>query len=142
VQTQRRFRREFDVPRHGRIPSRNAILKSVDSNVHGSVVNKYIAPARFVRTPESAERVRVIMQQSPTRSARRHVVSLQMSSRSLRRASHEYLRFIAYKIHVTHELRGHDKASSVNFCQHFLNVVDNDTVYMCKYILILNATSN
>jgi hypothetical protein len=46
VQMQRHFRHESDVPRHGKIPSCNAVLKWVyDFNVHGSVVNKCVGPA-------------------------------------------------------------------------------------------------
>jgi hypothetical protein len=90
VQTQIRSRHEFDVPRHGRIPSCNAILKWVDDfNVRGSVVNKFVGPAHSVRTPQDVERVTATMQQSPTSSARRHAIALQMSSRSLRRILHE-----------------------------------------------------
>jgi hypothetical protein len=58
VQTQRRFRHEFDVPRHGRIPTCNAIIKRVhDFNVRGSVVNKSGGHARSVRTPAIVELV-------------------------------------------------------------------------------------
>jgi hypothetical protein len=117
VQTQRRFQCEFYVPRHGRTPLHNAILKWVDDfNVHGSVVNKFVDPAHSVRTPENTERVTAAMQQSPTCSARQHTITLQMSSRSLQRILHEDLRFHPYKIHVTHELKEQDKASHVNFC--------------------------
>jgi hypothetical protein len=53
VQTQRHFRHKFDVPKHGRIPSCDAILKWVDDfNVHGSVENKSVGPAHYVCTPE------------------------------------------------------------------------------------------
>jgi hypothetical protein len=39
---------------------------------------------------------------------------------------HEDLRFHPYKIHVTHELKEQDKASRVNFCRQFLDIVNND----------------
>jgi hypothetical protein len=46
LQTQRHFWHESDVPRRGRIPLCNAILKWVDDfNVCGSVVNKFVGPA-------------------------------------------------------------------------------------------------
>jgi hypothetical protein len=127
VQKQIRFRHEFDVPRYGRIPSRNAILKWVDDfNVHGTVVNKFVGPAYSIRTPENVERMKAVMQQSTMRSARRHVIALQMSSRSLRRILHEDLRFHPYQIHITHELKEHDKAARVNFRRQFLDIVKND----------------
>jgi hypothetical protein len=127
VQTQSPFWREFDVLRHSRIPSHNAILKWVhDFNVHGNVVNKFVGPAHSVHTPENIERMTAAMQQSPTRSARWHAIALQMSSRSLRRILHVDLRFHLYKINVTHELKEQDKASRVNFCRQFLDTVNND----------------
>jgi hypothetical protein len=56
VQMQRHFRSEFDVPRHGRINSRNAILNWVDDfNVSGSEVNKFVGSACSIRTPENVE---------------------------------------------------------------------------------------
>jgi hypothetical protein len=86
VQTQRRFRREFDVPRHGRTLSCNAILKWVDDfSVCDSVVNRSVRPARFSRTPENAEQVTAVMQHSPTRSGRRHAVPFKILSKSLQR---------------------------------------------------------
>jgi hypothetical protein len=56
VQTQRRFQREFDVPRHDRIPLRDVISKWVaDFNVRGSVMSKSVGPAHSVHTPENGE---------------------------------------------------------------------------------------
>jgi hypothetical protein len=55
VQMQRHFRHESDIPRHGRIPSCNAILKWADDfNVRDSVVNKSVGPAHPSCTPEKS----------------------------------------------------------------------------------------
>jgi hypothetical protein len=51
VQTQRRFRFEFDVPRRGRIPSYDAILKWVEGFVvYGTAVNEFAGTACSIRT--------------------------------------------------------------------------------------------
>jgi hypothetical protein len=49
-----------------------------------------------------------------------------MSCRSLKRILHEDLRFHLYKINVTRELKAQDKASHMNFCRQFLDLVDNN----------------
>lgn len=56
MQALRCFWYEVDVPRCGRIPSHNAILKWVDDfSVCGSVVNKPVGPACSVHTSENNE---------------------------------------------------------------------------------------
>jgi hypothetical protein len=90
----RRFRREFDAPRHDRTPSCKAILKWVDDfSVCDSVVNTSVRPALFSRTPENAEQVTAEILESRTRSDRRHTVAFKILSRSLQRILHEDLRF-------------------------------------------------
>jgi hypothetical protein len=45
AQMQRCFRVESHAPKHGRIPSRNHILKRVDDvNVNSNIVNKFMTP--------------------------------------------------------------------------------------------------
>jgi hypothetical protein len=133
VQKQRCFQPEFDVSRHSRIPLHNAILKWVNNfNVCDSVVKKFVGPARSVCTPEDIGTVKAAMQQSPTCSARKHMIALHMSSSSLRRILHEDLRFHPYKIQVHHELKEQDKASHLNFCREFLDIVNNyDGIFGC-----------
>jgi hypothetical protein len=53
---------------------------------------------RSVRNPENVERVRVALEQSPRRSARRHTVALRMSDRSVMRMLHVGLHFHPFKI--------------------------------------------
>jgi hypothetical protein len=50
VQKQRRFRREFDVVRYGKIVPHNVTLKWDDFNIRGNLVTQYVSSARSVRT--------------------------------------------------------------------------------------------
>ena len=57
--TQRLFRQEFNVDRHGAVASRNTILRWVENFITtGNIMNKKPAgPARTARTPENMARV-------------------------------------------------------------------------------------
>lgn len=114
------FYHEVDVPRCGRIPSRNAILKWVDDfNVCGSVVNKPVPQHVLIM------HLRTMSEHSSTPSARHNAVTLQMSSSSFRSFSDGDLRFYPYKVHITQKVKEKDKASHVNFCRQLLDHVDN-----------------
>jgi hypothetical protein len=90
-------------------------------------VNESVGPAHPNCTPEKVEQ---IMQQSPKCSARQQAVALQMLSSSLQSFLDEDLRFHLYKTHTTQELREQDKASHVNFCRQFLDLVENDILIL------------
>lgn len=78
VQTQRDFRTNFDIPRHGTIPDRNTILRWVIAfNTTGTVLMKRTnGRNRAIRTPENVDRVRLDTLRSPNRSVRLRAVAL------------------------------------------------------------------
>lgn len=127
VNTQRQFRREFNVGRHGRFPTRQTIMRWVqDFEIRGNVGSKFTGGVRTVRTPENIERVRQAVGRSPRRSAARHSIALQISERSLLRILHSDLHFHPYKIQVVHKLKDPDKPVRVAFCRRFLQILEND----------------
>lgn len=115
VQTQRRFRREFNVQRHGRIPSRNTIVSWFNMfNARGTLQPSFHGSGRYVRTPENIQRVRLAVQRSPSRSAVRHAAALRISDRTVRRILHKDLKFHPYKIQVAQQLKPQARASRLN----------------------------
>jgi len=85
IVAQRKFRLHFNVPRHGRIPSRNMILLWVHNfRTMASATKKHVVSKRTVRTPENVEAVRNAVDQSPRRSAVRHAQALRLSDTTVR----------------------------------------------------------
>ncbi|PSN39354.1 hypothetical protein C0J52_26684 [Blattella germanica] len=64
---------------------------------------------KTVRTHENIERARTAFQQSPTWSANRHALILNLSNRSQRRILHFQLSFHTYKMQVVQQLNANDK---------------------------------
>jgi hypothetical protein len=90
----------------------------------GSTLKKKGGRVKRVRTPENIAVMREAIERSQRRSARRHSVSLELSEASLRRILHNELHFYPYKIQVTHALHEHDYVNRVNFCQTFLQLIN------------------
>ena len=66
IVTERKFRLHFNVPRYGRIPSRNTILLWVHYvRTTASATKKHGVSKRTVRTPENLEALRNAVDQSP-----------------------------------------------------------------------------
>jgi len=66
IVTRRNFRLHFNVPRHGRIPSRNPIILWVHNfRTTASATKKHAVSKRTVRTPENVEGVQNAFDQSP-----------------------------------------------------------------------------
>lgn len=127
VQVQRNFRREFNVERHGRIPTRQTIMRWVrDFDVSGNVQSNFRGGIRTIRTPENIERVKQAVIRSPNRSASRQSIALHISNRTLRRILHSDLHFHPYKIQVVQKLKEADKPLRVAFCRQFLQILKND----------------
>lgn len=125
IEVQRQFRREYNVPRRGRIPSRNTILLWVARfRDFGSVLNEYVGSVKTVRTPENVERVRQAVVRSPTSSARRQALALNITRRSLGRILHDDLRFHPYKIQIVHKILPQDFATRIEFCRTFLDLLN------------------
>jgi hypothetical protein len=53
-------------------------------------------------------------------------VSLRLSEASVRRILHKDLHFYPYKIQVTHALHERDYVNRVNFCQTFLQLINQN----------------
>lgn len=119
ITTQRRFRRHFNIGRHGEIPNRNTILRWVAAfRTRGSVMKmKPPGPARSARTPENVERVLHAIQRSPRRSARRHAAELGLTKSTVKRILHKDLGFHPYKLLMVQELNARDYEQRLTFAQ-------------------------
>jgi hypothetical protein len=81
---------------------------------------------KTVRTPKNIAVVRETIERSPHRSARRNSVSLGLSETSVRRILLKDLPFCPYKIQVTRDLHERDYVNRVNFCQIFLQLINQN----------------
>ena len=136
VEVQRRFRRKFNVERHGRIPSRNTILRWVEKwQATGTVANKFVGTSRTVRTPENTATIRNAVQQSPTRSAVQQAAALDISDRTFRRIVHKDLKFHPYKIQIVHHITGTDTNARLDFCRQFITVLNENPTVLSKFIM-------
>lgn len=63
---------------------------------------------------------------SPHRSARRQAIALALKDSRVRQIPHKNLHFHVYKIQVVFELRGQDKVKRLQFCDEFLELVNNN----------------
>jgi hypothetical protein len=118
VIAQREFRREFWIHRNRTVPSVHAIKTWVRNfEATGPTLNKKAGSVKTVRTPKNIAVVKVAIERSPHRPARRHSVPLGLSEASVRQVLHKDLHFNPYKIQVTHALHERDYVNRVNFCQ-------------------------
>lgn len=76
--TQRAFRRRFSLNRHDSVPDAKTIRKWITSvRATGSALpRKPVGQPKSVRTPENIMAVRASIEQSPSRSARKHAAAL------------------------------------------------------------------
>ncbi|XP_014473878.1 PREDICTED: uncharacterized protein LOC106744010 [Dinoponera quadriceps] len=116
IATQRAMRLRFHIPRHVSVPDGKTIKRWVSSlEETGSTVRTHaVGRPRTATTPENVQLVRVSVERSPRRSARRHAVALGLSDRSVRRILHEELFFHPYKIMLVQELKHDDFVNRVN----------------------------
>jgi hypothetical protein len=126
TQTQREFKKHLSVGRNGKVPMRQTILNCIRQcmSTASALPKKNPGRPRSVRDPEIVERVRVALQQSPRRSARRHLVALGMSDRSIRRMLHMDLHFHPSEIQMVQELLPRDLNMRRDFCIKLLEMVD------------------
>jgi hypothetical protein len=127
VIARREFRREFWIHRNRAVPSAHAIKTWVRNfEATGSPLKKKGGSVKTVRTPENIAVVRKNIERSPHRSMRRHTLSLGLSEASVRRILHKDLHFCHYQIQVTHALYERDYVNRVNFCQTFLQLINQN----------------
>jgi hypothetical protein len=127
VVAQHEFRREFGIRRNSAVPSAHAIKTWVRSfKAISSTLKKKGGSVKTVNTPENIAVVREIIERSPHCSAHRHSVSLRPSEASVRQILHKDLHFYPYKIQITHVLCERDYVNRVNFCQMFLQSINQN----------------
>lgn len=95
INTQRAFRRHFNIPIGVNVPHGNAIRRwaRVLKNTGSTAIPRTIGRPRTVKTPENVNLVKAAIEQSPSCSARKHAIALGMYNRSLRRIMHVDLQF-------------------------------------------------
>ncbi|XP_046663111.1 uncharacterized protein LOC124356010 [Homalodisca vitripennis] len=122
ITTQPAFRVHFNIPRNDPVPHRNVIASWVLAlEETGSTQRpKGMGRQKTARTPENVAVVRAAVEQSPTRSARKHATALNMSDRSVRRILHKDLFFHPYKIMLVQKLMPPDFQHRVNCAQETL----------------------
>jgi hypothetical protein len=127
VIAQREFRREFGIHHNPAVPSAHAIKTWVRNfELTGSTLKRKGGIVKTVRTPKNIAVVREAIERSPHRSACHHSMSLGLSEASVRRVLHKHLHFYPNKIQVTHALHERDSVNRVNFCQTFLQLVNQN----------------
>jgi hypothetical protein len=90
---------------------------------------------KSVRTPDNVARLEGALQRSPTRSARRHAVSLGISDRTVRRTLHKDLHYHPYKIQIVHALKDVDHANRLAFCQQILKMINENPHLLNKLLM-------
>ena len=127
IVTQRKFRLHFNVPRHGRIPSRNTILLWMHNFcTTASATKKHSVSKRTVRTPENVEAMQNTVDQSPRRFAVRHAEALRLSDTTVRRILHQDLNFHPYKLMIVQELNEQDFGRRITFAETMLQMFEED----------------
>jgi hypothetical protein len=110
-----------------RVPSAHAIktwFRNFEAT--GSILQKKGGSVKTVRTPENIAVVREAIERNPHRSARRHSVPVGVSEASVRRILHKGLHFYPCKIQVSHALHECDYVNRVNFCQTFVQLINQN----------------
>lgn len=128
----REFRRHYNLKRHDRVPSAHAINTWIHSFEETGSAMKKKPPGRTrtVRTPENIESVRAAVIRSPHRSVRRHAVSLQLHSSSVRRILVEDLQYHPYKLQIVQELKPNDHLMRRQFCERILEKINEDDEFV------------
>jgi hypothetical protein len=127
VIAQREFQRQFRIHHNRAVPATHAIKTWVRNfKATGSAIKKKGGSVKTVRTPEDIAIVREAIERSPHHSVCRHSVSLGLSEASVQQILHEDLHFYHYKIQVTHALHEREYVNRVNFCQPFLQLINQN----------------
>jgi len=130
VTTQLLFRRQFNIPRHGRVPCRNTIKEWVQNfrEKASALQRKPRSRIRTVRTAENVDKLRMVTVKSPRRSVRRHFAAIGLSDRSVRRILHKDLNFHSYRIAIVQELNDRDVANRWISSEQLLEMPNDDGV--------------
>ena len=130
VKVQRAFRKKFNLKTSQSAPSRKSILRWVENfRKDGQTADKKPpGPKRSIRTPENIARVSQAIKISPTRSARRHAASLNISRESVRRILTTDLNHHPYKLMITQELKETDYRKRLLFAETMLLKLRNGEI--------------
>jgi hypothetical protein len=127
VIAQREFWREFRIHRNRAVLSAHAIKTWVwNFQATGSTLKKKGGSVKTVCTPENIAVMKEAIERSPHRTAHRHSVSHGLSEGSIRWILRKDLHFYPYKIQVTCGLHERDYVNRVNFCQTFLQLINQN----------------
>jgi len=129
VRTQRAFRLHFCLRPCDPVPDRKVIVgwvNNFETIGQTTKTRRSGVSARIVRTPENVQAVQVAIIRSPQTSARRHSVALGLSNRTMRRILHDDLHLHPYKKQIAQALNPGDHASRAAFCEHMLQLLEND----------------
>jgi hypothetical protein len=111
------------------VPDRNTILRWVSNFRESGAAIKRKPPGRpkSVRIANNVERVKQAIQQSPTRSAHKQSLALQIPRTTLRRIVSNDLNMHPYKLQVVQKLEPGDPEQRMIFCETMLvMIVDED----------------
>uniref|UniRef100_A0A2S2PUW2 DUF4817 domain-containing protein n=1 Tax=Sipha flava TaxID=143950 RepID=A0A2S2PUW2_9HEMI len=97
---------QFNLAHHDTVTHHNVIANWVHTfGETGSTLKpRGSGRPKTAKTPENLTRMREVIVQSPTRSARKYSIALGISNRSVRRILHQNLFFHSYKIMIVQEL--------------------------------------
>ena len=128
TETQRLFKRRFNIGRHGNVPSRNSIFRWVNAlRTTGSLLKtKPPFPFRTAKTPRNVDRVREAIIRSPRCSAGRHSAELGISQSTVQRIVHKDLAFQPYKIMTVQQLNPRDYQQRLSFFQTMLDMFEEN----------------
>ncbi|XP_039280434.1 uncharacterized protein LOC120350562 [Nilaparvata lugens] len=127
IRAQREFRLHFHLAPRAPVPSWKAIFVWTNNlKTAGKTTVTRGGSVRTVRTPENVEAVRESFTRKPRRSARRHSISLGLSTRTVRRILHDDLHLHPYKIQIVHALNPTDYPIRVGFCEHMLQLFEDN----------------
>uniref|UniRef100_A0A8C5LJP9 DUF4817 domain-containing protein n=1 Tax=Leptobrachium leishanense TaxID=445787 RepID=A0A8C5LJP9_9ANUR len=127
---QRRFRKNFQINRNKPVPSVNSIkLWVTNFEAIGETRSRRGGSARSVRTPANIDRVRVAVERSPRRSARRQSAALGMANTSVRRILRLDLHHHPHKIQVVNAQRYSEMLHSFFIPQLRQHGMNNETLF-------------
>ena len=113
IAIQRAFRTRFQLRRCGRVPSRNEILRWMDS-VPAILKKNLPGRPKTVRTSVNVEAVRQSVVRSPQRSARKHAFAMRLSNTMIRCILHSDLKFHPYKMAIVQKIHAQAWENHVN----------------------------
>ena len=129
---QRAFHIRFALSRRDPVPDKKTIHNWVSNFRQISSALKKNSPGRPQTStgPDNVAAVKAAIEQSPRRSARKHVIALQLSEHSVRRMLHRNLKMHPYKMEIEQELSDRDFETRVTLCQDLFRNIPRTAVLL------------